>query len=172
MKKIIAILGLIVAMVVGATYAYAVTEGPGSGAGGMGHRYWGYHKELSLTPEQKAKLQDLRRKFTDETAQLRGTILTKRLELRSLWSDPKAEPKAILDKARQLRNLQDQLRDKALQMRLEARGILTPEQLSQTTQGRGLGYGFGHGFMMGHRGMMDGGGMMSHGYGSGRCGGQ
>jgi Spy/CpxP family protein refolding chaperone len=168
MKKAIAVLGLIAIMVVGTTYAYAAAQSYGSSPapGRMGHGYWGYHRELSLTPEQRAKVQELRWKFNEETAQLRGAILTKRLELRSLWTDPKAESKAILEKARELRNLQDQLRDKNLQMGLEVRSILTPEQLSQI----GTGYNFGRGSMMGRGDMMGQGGMMGYGYDEGRCG--
>jgi Spy/CpxP family protein refolding chaperone len=122
---------------------------------------WGPAKDYPLTPEQKAKFQELRRKFRDENAKLIGAMVTKKLELRSLWTDPKADPKAILEKERELRDLQNQLRDKAVQMRLEARKFLTPEQIENWMPGRGMGMGpgqgrrhmAGDGFGMGRAGM-------------------
>jgi Spy/CpxP family protein refolding chaperone len=160
MRKTIVALGLAAIMLLGVTYAYA--QGPAFGPGyGPGHRPgWGYGKWSSLTPEQQTKIQELRQKFNDETAQLRGTMLTKRLELRSLWTNPKADPKAILDKEKEFRTLQDQLRDKGVQFKLEARKVFTPEQLAQFGSGWGMGRGFGRGHMMGY-----GPGM---GYGMGR----
>ena len=143
MRKLVVALGLVVVVVLGATYLYA--QGPGYGRTGGGYEKWS-----SLTPEQRTKFQELRQKFNDETAKLRGTILTKRLELQSLWSDPKADSKAIQEKEKELRNLQDQMRDKAIQFRLEARKILTPEQLAQFGPGSGMGPGFGGGRMMGY----------------------
>lgn len=155
MKKTIVALGLVVVMLLGVTYAYA--QGPGFGPGfGPGHRgttpqeSWYQGRWSSLTPEQKAKFQELRRKFSDENAKLIGAMVTKRLELRSLWTDPKADSKAILDKERELRDLQNQLRDKAVQMRLEARKFLTPEQITNFGPGGGMGPGFGRGHKMGY----------------------
>ena len=157
MKKRVVILGLVAVMVLGVAYAFA--QGPGSGPG-PGHRPgWGQEKWSSLTPEQQTKYQELRQKFNDETAQLRGTMLTKRLELQSLWTNPKADSKTILDKEKGLRDLQNQIKDKAVQMRLEARKFLTPEQIQNWKAGRGMGRGFGGGHMMGGRHGMGRGGM-------------
>ncbi len=143
MRKLVVALALVAAVVLGVTYVYAI--GPGYGRTG-----WGYEKWSSLTPEQRTKFQELRQKFDTETAQLRGTIFSKSLELQSLWSDPKADPKAIQGKEKELRSLQDQMRDKGVQLRLEARKILTPEQLAQFGPGSGMGPGFGGGHMMGY----------------------
>jgi Spy/CpxP family protein refolding chaperone len=128
----------------------------------------------NLTSEQKAKFQELRRKLDDEAAPLKGNMLTKRLELRSLWTDPKADPKTITDKEKELRDLQDQMRDRIVQFKLEARKILTPEQLAEfgsrwgmgRVYGRGhmMGYGHGMGYEMGHGPGMGWGGM-GPGYG-------
>ena len=160
-KKMVALL-LVALMFLGVTYVYA--QGPGFGQGhGMMHRQeqWGPGKGSSLTPEQKAKFQELRRKFNEETAQLRGALLTKRLELQSIWTDPKADPKAIMDKEKELRDLQNQMRDKVVQNRLEARKLLTPEQIAQFGLDQGMGPKFGRGRMMGHGRGMD--------YGYGAC---
>jgi Spy/CpxP family protein refolding chaperone len=138
-------------MVLGVTYAFA--QRPGYGPGRREMRYhgsWGCWKGNRLTPEQRAKFQELRRKFIGETAQLRGAILTKRLELRSLWADPKADSQAIMNKEKELGDLQNQLRDRIVQNRLEARKLLTPEQIAESEQGWGRGYGFGRSAMMGY----------------------
>jgi Spy/CpxP family protein refolding chaperone len=153
MKKRVMVLGLVAAVVLGITYVYA--QSPGYGRAG-----WGYEKWSSLTPEQGTKLQELRQKFNDETAQLRGTMITKRLELQSLWSNPKADPQAIQEKEKELTALHDRIREKAAQFKLDARNILTPEQLAQDGPGwgrggfvrgyrTGSGYGMGRGYGMG-----------------------
>src|SRR4030042_71740 len=154
MKKTIIALGLGALMLLGVTYVYA--QGPGFGPG---HRTgWGHEKWSSLTPEQQTKFQELRQKFNDDTTQLRGAIFTKRLELQSLWTNPKADPKAILEKEKEFRSLQDQMRDKAVRFKLEARNVLTPEQLAQFGPGWGMGSGFDRGHRMGHGYGMDRGG--------------
>ena len=141
-------LGLAVVMLLGVTYVYA--QGPGMGPGHRGmHESWGPGKDYPLTPEQKTKLQELRRKFREENAKLIGALVTKRVELQSLWTDPKADNKAILDKEKELRELQNQLRDKGIQMKLEARKFLTPEQIANFGPGCGMGPGYGRGRMMG-----------------------
>ncbi len=163
MKTKIVLLGLVAVMLVSVTYVYAqgYGMGPGMGPGHRGmHESWGPAKDYPLPPDQKAKFQELRRKFRDENAKLIGAMVTKRLELQSLWSDPKADPKSILDKERELRDLKNQLRDKGVQMRLEARKFLTPEQIENWRPGHGMGMGPGHG-----RGYMAGGG-----FGMGRGG--
>jgi Spy/CpxP family protein refolding chaperone len=162
MKKVLAGLVLLSFAVLGVSYAFA--QGPGFGPGPRGiHRQecWGPgpEKALNLTPEQQTKFQELRRKVDADTAQLKGTMLTKRLELQSLWSDPKADAKAIMEREKELRNLQNQMKDKMVQFKLEARQFLTPEQISEFGQGRGMGRGFGRGGMMGGRGMGPGYGM-------------
>ena len=163
MKKTIVLLGSVALMVLGVTYAYA--QGPGMGPGHKGmHESWGPGKDSSLSPEQKTKFQELGRKFREENAKLIGAMVTKRLELQSLWADPKTDPKAILDKEKELRDLQNQLRDKGIQMKLEARKFLTPEQIANFGPGCGMGPGFGRGRMMsGGCGMGRGGMGTGHG---------
>jgi Spy/CpxP family protein refolding chaperone len=157
MIKMAILLGLVAVVVLGITYVYA--QNPGYGRTG-----WGYGKWSSLTPEQGTRLQDLRQKFNDETAQLSGTIITKRLELQSLWTNPNADSKAIQEKEKELRNLQDQMREKAARFKLEARNVLTSEQLAQIGPGWGRG-GFGRGHGMGPGYGMGRGYGMGPGYG-------
>ena len=156
MKKMMVVLTA-AAVVLGVAYAYA--HGPGFGAGfgpGRGYGQCGtcgdYGTSNPLTQDQRTQLQELRKKFFDETASLRESMHTKREELRSLWSDPKADPQAIMAKEKELGTLQDQMRDMAVQQRIEARKVLTPEQLSQLSEGgwgRGQGFRGGEGRMVG-----------------------
>ena len=148
MRKTIVVLGLVAVMLFGVAYVYA--QGPGMGPGHRGmHESLGPGKDSPLTSEQKTKFQELRRKFGEENAKLIGAIVTKRLELQSLWTDPKADSKAILDKEKELRDLKNQLKDKDVQMRLEARKFLTPEQIAGFGPGCGMGPGFGRDHMKG-----------------------
>jgi len=140
MPKTIVLLGLVILMVLGVTYAYAQAPGSDPGHKGM-HESWGPGKDYSLTPEQKAKIQELRRNFRRENAKLIGAIVTKKLELESLWTDPKSNLKALLDKERELRDLRNQPKDKAVLMRLEIRKLLTPEQIQNWKPHRGMGRG-------------------------------
>jgi Spy/CpxP family protein refolding chaperone len=155
MKKTLLALSLITVLILGVTYVYAQNPKHGRVRSGWKGEHQGNletRKFPNLTPEQKTKFQELRRKYVEETAQLRGALVTKRVELQSLWTNPNADPKAIVDKEKELRDLQNQMKDKALQMKLEARKFLTPEQIQES--GQGMGRGFGRGHMMGHgRGM-------------------
>jgi len=147
MKKVIIALGLAVMMLLGVSYVYAQERNdPPKHEQMHGEKSWGHGKRLNLTPEQKAKFQELRRRFIAENAQLIGGLVAKRLELRSLWSDPKADSQAILAKERELMDLQNRLRDKKVQYKLEARKSLTPEQIEKL----GIMRRMGRGGMMGH----------------------
>jgi Spy/CpxP family protein refolding chaperone len=165
MRKTIIALVLVAVMLLSITYVYA--QGPGFGSGRRGtpsQASWCQGKWSSLTPEQNTKFQELRRKFEEETAPLRGTMLTKALELRSLWTNPKSDSKTILDKEKELRDLQNQLREKGIQYILEARKSLTPEQIAEFGSGWKMGRGVGPGPMKGQGPGMGWGGM-SPGYG-------
>lgn len=149
----------------------------------MGMHGWqarGPGNAMSLTPDQRARVRELRRTFIGENAQLIGALVAKRLEFHSLWSDPKADPKAIMEKGRELGSLQSQLREKVLQAMIDARSFLTPEQITRLKhrwafhhrmmgpRGRGRGAMMMERRGMERRGMMGGemmehGGMMSHG---------
>ena len=122
-------------------------------------------KDFSLTPEQKSKFEDLRRKFRLENAQLIGAVVAKRIELDALWSDPKADPKAIMEKEKEMGAFRFQLREKIIQSKLEARQFLTPEQMTHFGRDWGMGVRkmMGHGGTMGHQSMMHHGGRMGAG---------
>jgi Spy/CpxP family protein refolding chaperone len=143
MKKAIIAVALAAVVVLGITYVYA--EGPGFGPGHGRRDCAGFWKDSSLTSEQKTQLQDLREKFREDMAPLRETIHTKGTELRSLWADPKADPRIIQEREAELRELTNQMRDKMVQHKLEARNFLTPEQISELGSCWGKGRGRGRG---------------------------
>ena len=150
MKKGMIAIGLVI-MLFGVSCVYAQEQSDPPRHGWMhGEKSWGQGKRLDFTSEQKAKFQELHRKFIQENAQLIGGLVAKRLELKSLWTDPKADSRAILAKERELRDLQNRMKDKVIQYRLEARNSLTPEQIEKLGLMSGMGLGFGRGPMMGH----------------------
>ena len=164
MKKTLIVLGLVAVLAFGVTFVYAHGPGYGPGPGRRGESCWGpggTGKGSTLTPEQESRFQELRQKFFEETAQLREAIVSKRQELHSLWTNPNADPKAIVEKERELRDLQNQMRDKSIEFKLEARNSLTPEQIEEFGQDRGMGRGFGPGHMRGYGHRFD------RGYGKG-----
>jgi Spy/CpxP family protein refolding chaperone len=147
MKKTLVVLGLVVVMFLGVSYTYA--RGPGFGAGkgpgagpGSGNCP-GLGGASNLTSEQQTQMQGLRQKHYDEVAPLREKMFNVRQELRTLWSDPKADPKVIQSKTREMSDLRDQMQDKMVQFKLEARNLLTPDQISAFGAGCGKGGGGG-----------------------------
>ena len=113
-------------LMTGSVYAM----GPGDGCPREGfktHR----HNLLNLTPEQKTKLQTLHENFWKETVLLRNAIKVKRLEIKTLWIVPKPNKDQIIDKQSELIDLTTNLKMKAIDFRLEARSVLTPEQAAQ-----------------------------------------
>jgi len=164
-KNAVTTIGIVLAVVLVGGWAFA--HGPW---GSKGHRDPGYGHGYSysdLSPEQREKLQAQEQKFYQDTAQLRRELYQKRLELRSLWIDPKADPEKIKAKQREVFELQRQFQDKALEHRLAIRDLIPEEFLGQDPCGHGYGMGYGdhhgrghmRGHGPGHRG----------GYGGGPC---
>jgi Spy/CpxP family protein refolding chaperone len=151
----------------------AVAAGPGFGRGNNPDcPGGGAYDRLNLTAEQKTKMNELREKTWKDTVNLRNEMQTKRLELRTLWSNPNPDKDKIAAKQKELSALRDQLQSKMTESKLEARKFLTPEQATElSTCGSGMGFGGGHGWgrgrmMGGHRGGM-GGGPCGDGFGPG-----
>ena len=124
---------------------------------GFGGPAYGVPPIPNLTAEQSAQIQSLRDAFVKEIQPLQNDLWTRRTELRNLWSDPKTDPAAITAKQKEIWDLQSKLQEKAANLGLEIRKVLTPEQLAQLPAfGRGAGFGpRGMGFgppMMGPRG--------------------
>ena len=93
-------------------------------------------------------MQALQESFFKETIPLRNEMMTKHLELRTLWAQTNPDQEKILAKQREINALRAQLQEKATKYQLEARNILTPEQQAQLRSFWGPGPGFGRGYGM------------------------
>ena len=139
MKKMVIAAGLAVVMLLGVTSVYAGGWGLGP-RGGRGNCA-GCLGASNLTSEQEKEIQELRQKHFSEVAPLREKMVSLRQALRALWSDPKADSKAIQEKTKEMSALRDQLQEKMVQFRLDARNLLTPDQIKAI--GGGCGQDFG-----------------------------
>jgi len=152
MKKTMIIgLSLVLGLALVATVALAWGPGfgPGFGRGFRGPAY-GVPPIPNLTAEQSAQIKALRDSFLKEIEPLQKELYTKGTDLRSLWQSRNPDQAAIAAKQKEIFNLQSQLQDKATNLGLEIRKVLTPEQLAQMpafSQGAGFdpGAGFGPG---------------------------
>jgi Spy/CpxP family protein refolding chaperone len=142
MKKTMIALGLLALALTGVSYVFA--GGPGFGPGSGPGNCPGFEGVTNLTSAQQAQLQELRQKHRDEAAPLRNQMFTLRQELRALWANPKPDPQVITAKEKELDVLRSQMRENAVQFKLEVRSFLTPEQVSSLGSGCGRG-GRGHG---------------------------
>jgi Spy/CpxP family protein refolding chaperone len=89
------------------------------------------HNLLNLTPDQRTKLKEIWDNFRKETVFLRNDLKVKKLELRALWTVPQPEKDKIVTKQKEIIEMSTQLKMKAIDTRLEARKVLTPEQAAQ-----------------------------------------
>lgn len=110
---------------------------------------------MNLTPDQAGKLFDLKEKFRNDTADLRKQMFIKRAEMAPLWKAENPDQKQIQAKQKEVNALRDQLQEKAVAFRLEARKIAPQAGMGM---GGGCGMGMGPGGGMG-MGMGPGGGM-------------
>lgn len=162
-KTIFAVLGIVLLATSGLALAQGWGRGPGMGPGAGGGMGLGpCAAGLNLTAEQIKEMQDLQTKHFNETAALRETLFARNAELRSLWAQKDPNEAEILKKQKEVNELRAQLQETAVKHRLQARGILTPEQQTQlqtclSNAGnfgpgygkRGGGYGPGRGMGMG-----------------------
>lgn len=149
---------------IAAMMALVLTGGWAFAHGSWGKKGSGYpgscHEDYSqLSPEQREKLEAQEQKFYEETAELRQELYQERLELQGLWVDPKTDSEKIRAKQREIFQIEQQLREKALEYRLATRDLFPQGNPGWGTWGHGrhmgYGYGMGHGPMHG-RGHMRG----------------
>jgi Spy/CpxP family protein refolding chaperone len=147
MKKTIIGLSLILGLALVATVALAWGPGFGPGFGrGPGGPAYGSPPIPNLTADQSAQIQALRDSFLKEIEPLQKDLYAKGQELRNLWATQIADPAAIKVKQNEISDLRSQLQDKATNLGLEIRKVLTPEQLAQLPA-------FNQGARFGHHGM-------------------
>lgn len=146
-----------VTMMVAAVALAAIVASPAAAYRGMGVGYGsgpgnvsdiGATRGLDLTTEQMQKINDLREAHLKEIKPLQDQMLSKNEELRSLWLAATPDQDKITALQKDARVLRDQLTDKMTVYRLEARKVLTPEQLTKVQS-----YGMGQGMARGGAGM-------------------
>ena len=108
---------------------------------GMGHEGEARQHGLKLTAEQREKMREIRKAFWADTHDLRYDIQMKRLELKKLFTDPKADDATLLAKEKELNAMRQKLMDRRAEMKIEWRKVLTPEQLGMLDRPEGR---FGH----------------------------
>ncbi len=148
-------LAVVLSLSLGAAWAFGPKGMMGQGRGMM----------MNLTTDQAGKFFDLKEKFRGDTANLRKGLLIKHMEMRDLWKAENPDEKAILAKQKEINALRDQLIEKRIAFRFEAKKIAP--QLAFMGMGRGMGMGHGMGMGggcgmgpdMGHEGMGMGPGM-------------
>jgi zinc resistance-associated protein len=157
-KTTIVGLGLILVLALVATVALAWGPGFGPGFGrGFGGPAYGVPPIPNLTAEQSAQIQALRDGFLEEIEPLQKELYEKGQKFRNLWQSQNPDQAAVTAKQKEIFNLQSQLQEKATNLGLEIRKVLTPDQLAQLPAfGPGVGFGpsMGFGPRMGMRGPM------------------
>ena len=123
-----------------ATVAFAAPPEQASEPQGHVHRHG-----LNLTAEQREKMGEIMKNFRAHTHDLRYDIRMKGLEVRKLFTDPKADNETILAKEKELDSLKLKLMDMRAEMKIEWRKVLTPAQIAMLDRFHGR---FGH---RGHR---------------------
>jgi Spy/CpxP family protein refolding chaperone len=99
-------------------------------------------KELNLSPDQVANLQQLRESFFQDTLPWRNELVIKRFDLQDLLRQPQANPNQVLSKQREVSELESKIQERMVLYQLEMRKVLTPEQLNLLPPGIGYpGYG-------------------------------
>jgi zinc resistance-associated protein len=149
MRKVVTTLGVV--LLVGALAVPVLAFGPGWGRGqgasegwgggpGSCWRYGGTGSEP--TADQKARLDELDKKFYEETASLRESLAVKSAEMDVVFAsaNPDAEKAKAIQK--ELNNLRSQMADKRLAYELEARKIAGSDRYAGRV-GRGPGFGRG-----------------------------
>ncbi len=106
---------------------------------------------LNLTDTQQKQLDNLYQSYRKEVATLYNKMGQKQLELNSLLLETNPEHSRVTALQKEISDLQANLNDRSVTYQLEARKILTPEQIAQLPPGCAFGFnsmlgGYGQGF--------------------------
>ena len=157
MKRLFVLLGTV--MLVSALAMPLLAHGPGftrgphmMGPWGTDSGYCGQHERGygNLTEEQRSTLQELDRKFYNETATLRNEIMAMSDELNNLLNSADPDPEKAKTLQKSLSELRAKMDEKRLSYTLETSKII-PEFRSRHRYGWGYrhhkrGYGSGMGY--------------------------
>ena len=119
--------------------------------------------ELNLTQDQIKKFNDLQGKHVEEVSSVRQAIFQKQLESDRLFLEASPDASRLTALQKEISMLQAQVAEKSLSYQLQARKLLTAEQLTLVPSGcnfgcntrcydypAGYAYGGGHGHGRGH----------------------
>jgi Spy/CpxP family protein refolding chaperone len=96
---------------------------------------------LNLTSEQKTRIQTLREANMRDVKPLQDRMFSKRGDLKLLWLQTNPDKEKILATQKDIRELRDQMQDKATAYRVDMFNVLTPEQQEKAkTLGSGCGF--------------------------------
>ena len=143
MKKTATIIGalVLVAALAMPLLAHDRGWGKGRGIGPEGRQAFCLKTIPNLTPEQSAKLKELREQHEKDILPLKNEMIAKRAELRNLWLQGELDEAAIRAKQLEINDLRNKLQVTKTEYRLELGKILTPEQRAQLQSSRpGRGY--------------------------------
>jgi len=91
----------------------------------------GYLDMVSLSDEQKQKVEKIRQEFLPKVARIRQELRGKRLQLNDMIFSSNPDMKTIEDKTREIASLQTDLEKEVVNHILQEKEILTPEQKRQ-----------------------------------------
>jgi Spy/CpxP family protein refolding chaperone len=74
-------------------------------------------------------MREIRDRFWADTHDLRYDMAEKRIEMRKLFTDPKADNAALMATQKELRDIMLKLMDRKAQMKIEWRKVLKPERI-------------------------------------------
>ena len=88
-----------------------------------GHRGWGMRGRgwQSMKPEQREKWEKMRSDHLKETLELRKQLVTKQMELETLWAQPDVDQKKVEKLSNEVADLQSQLWKKRDQYLMQCR---------------------------------------------------
>jgi len=139
-RSLLLILTLLLAVGLAAVVWAEAPKGMPQGPMMMWHGHQCHHGHMNLTPDQAAKLFDVKEKFRTDTAALRKQLFVGRAEMAALWKAENPDGKAIVAKVKELSDLRGQLMEKRVLFRLEVRKIV-PKPPMKTGMGEGYGMG-------------------------------
>lgn len=149
MKKLLLVIAV---LVLGTSNAWSAGGRWGGMQGGFGcGMNPNFTSNMNLTDAQRADFQARYDAFTAEMNPLRDELFSKRMELRELWTKANPDQAKISAKQQEIRELQNQMQEKATDYQLECRQMLTPEQREKMNVTRASygGKGLGQGCRMG-----------------------
>lgn len=145
MKKV-SIIAAVLLVVATATFAMAGRHGR-MGFDGNRQMNPAVMETLDLTKEQTEKVQALHDSAAKKTTPIRAQLVTKRAEMKLLWTQTTLDADKIKATQKEIQTLMAQIRDTITDTRIAFRNLLTPEQTSKLLA---MGFGVRHGKGAGH----------------------